>query len=297
MFSLLCVKARSVGLPVVPLEARLELALNLEKETGLKVISIKDDNNCVFRALAHLVFEGDDEAHADVRDAVCNELEADPGGVYSERFTPRIGDYREDGSYAQHVTRMRRLEEWGGEPELRAAASIFGFQIHVYHPFLNDGVQVIQAPAEKQVEKAVDVHLLYYGDHYDVAYHESRPFNSELRKRRKMEKAEIIDGHSTVGLVVKDDMAAAPDSAEDAAAALDEAVTGDGLNSGQAGSVDNSEGGDGDVGNGDIVACQKRYKNRGEGKTGHRLSSNDEDLRSRLRLPGLGLSKSSKSSK
>ena len=109
-----------------------------------------------------------------------------------------------------------------------------------------------------------------------------------------MEKAEISDGHSTVGHVVEDDVAAAPNSAEDAAAAMDEAVTGDGVNSGQAGSVDNSEGGDGDAGDGDFVVRQKRYKNRGESKTGHRLSSNEEDLRSRLRLPGLGLSKSSK---
>ena len=59
-----------------------------------------------------------------------------------------------------------------------------------------------------------------------------------------MEKAEISDGHSTVGHVVEDDVAAAPDSAEDAATAMDEAVTGDGVNSGQAGSVDNSDGGD-----------------------------------------------------
>jgi len=29
---------------------------------------------------------------------------------------------------------MRCLEEWGGEPELVAAASIFGFRIHVHHP-------------------------------------------------------------------------------------------------------------------------------------------------------------------
>lgn len=108
-------KDRSVQLPLnIPLEDRTELALNLEKETGLKVISIKADNNCMFRALAHVVFEGDDDAHPDVRDAVCNELEADDGGVYSQRFTPRIGDYRGDGSFctARHANEAPRRMGW-----------------------------------------------------------------------------------------------------------------------------------------------------------------------------------------
>ena len=275
------VKARSLGLQIVPLEARVELALNLEKETGLKVISIKDDNNCVFRALAHLVFEGDDEAHTVIRDAVCNELEVDPGGVYSERFTPRIGDYREDGSYAQHVTRMRRLEEWGGEPELRAAASIFGFQIHVYHPFFHDGVQVIQAPVKKHVEKEeVDVHLLYYGDHYDVAYHVSRPFDPESRKRRKLkEPAENGEGHSTVGHGDEDDDAVATSSVMDVAACGEASAAAPGPAGRQ-------------------EAVVRRYKRRGESVMGgNRLSSEipnssaDHANQSKTRLPFMGLSK------
>jgi hypothetical protein len=108
-------------------------------------------------------------------------LEADPEGVYSQRFTSRIGDYREDVSYADRVTRMRRLEEWGGEPELAAAASTFGFKIHVHHPFFEPtGVRLIQAPeAKKGVE---DVHLVYYGDHYDVAYQELRPLNPGVKE-------------------------------------------------------------------------------------------------------------------
>ena len=275
------VKARSLGLQIVPLEDRVELALNLEKETGLKVISIKDDNNCVFRALAHLVFEGDDEAHAVVRDEVCNELEADPGGVYSERFTPRIGDYREDSSYAQRVTRMRRLEEWGGEPELRAAASIFGFQIHVYHPFFHDGVQVIQAPVKKHVEKEeVDVHLVYYGDHYGVAYHVSRPFDPESRKRKKLEEpAENGEGHSTVGHGDEHDDTVVTSSVKDVAACGEASAAAPG----PAGRQD---------------AFVRRYKGRGESTMGgNRLSSEyvpsssaDHANQSKPRLPWMGLS-------
>ena len=253
-------KARSVVLPMlIPLEDRPELVLNLENEKALKIFPIADDSNCVFRVLAHLVFEGDDEAHADVRDAVCNELEADPEGVYSQRFTPRIGDYREDTSYAAHVTRMRRLKEWGGEAELRAAASIFGFKIHVHHPFYHTGVQVIEAPLEKKGTVEVDVHMVYYGDHYDVAYHESRPFNPESSKRMNIEAAENVN--STDGLGVEKEEIAAPALAEEAVAPVDDAIND----------------GDGNA---------RAYCRRGESLTGKRLSS--------IRLPGQGLSRSSR---
>jgi hypothetical protein len=83
---------------------------------------------------------------------------------------------------------MRHLKEWGGEPELAAAATSFGFKIHIHHPFfLPTGVQdqVIQAPAEKRNPEEVDVHLVYFGDHYDVAYHESRPFNHVQPRSRE----------------------------------------------------------------------------------------------------------------
>ena len=252
-------KARCVELPMmIPLQQREELALNLEMEKALKVIPITADGNCVFRVLAHLMFEGDDEGHhADVRDAVCNELEADPEGVYSQRFTSRIGDYREDVSYADRVTRMRRLEEWGGEPELAAAASIFGFKIHIHHPFFEPtGVRLIQAPEAKK-----DVHLVYYGDHYDVAYHELWPFNPGVKE------------------------AAGSATAEEAVAPVDEA-----------GNNGDSNDGDGNVGDGDVrassVANPRRiWRPRGQSMTGNRLSSTEEDLRTKARLHGLGLSK------
>jgi hypothetical protein len=255
---------------MIPLQQREELALNLEKEKALKVIPITPDGNCVFRVLAHLMFEGDDEGHhADVRDAVCNELEADPEGVYSQRFTSRIGDYREDVSYADRVTRMRRLEDWGGEPELAAAASIFGFKIHIHHPFFEPtGVRLIQAPeAKKRVE---DVHLVYYGDHYDVAYHELRPFNPEVKEAAGSATAE-----------------------EEAVAPVDEA-----------GNNGDSNDGDGNVGDGDVRASsvvtvstgglanpRRVWQPRGRSMTGNRLSSTEEDLRTTARLHGLGLSK------
>ena len=185
---------------------------------------------------------------------------------------------------------MRRLEEWGGEPELIAAASIFGFQIHVYHPFFHDGVQVIQAPVNKHVEKEeVDVHLVYYGDHYDVAYHVSRPFDPESRKRRKLkEPAENGEGHSTVGHGDEHDDAVATSSVKDVVACGEASAAAPGPAGRQAapGPAGRQE------------AFVRRYKGRGESAMGgNRLSSEyvpsssaDHANQSKPRLPWMGLS-------
>jgi hypothetical protein len=166
---------------------------------------------------------------------------------------------------------MRHLKEWGGEPELAAAASIFGFKVHIHHPFFpTGGVQVIQAPAEKRDREGVDVHLVYYGDHYDVAYHESRPFKPESRKKRTLEASSGQGGSG--------------DSGGSDADVGDEGVPAS----------------DGDVGDSDTgagVTNQKRWMQRGKSKTGHRISSTEdevEDVRTKARLPGLGLSKTTK---
>ena len=114
---------------------------------------------------------------------------------------------------------------------------------------------MIEAPLEKKGTVEVDVHMVYYGDHYDVAYHESRPFNPESRKRMKIEAAENVN--STYGL----EEIAAPALTEEAVAPVDDA----------------SNDGDGNV---------RAYCRRGESLTGKRLSS--------IRLPGQGLSRSSR---
>jgi hypothetical protein len=114
------------------------------------------------------------------------------------------------------------------------------------------------------------VHLVYYGDHYDVAYQELRPLNPGVKEAAGSATAE-----------------------EEAVAPVDEA-----------GNNGDSNDGEGNVGDGDVRASsvvtvstgglanpRRVWQPRGRSMTGNRLSSTEEDLRTTARLHGLGLSK------
>jgi hypothetical protein len=150
---------------IVPPKLRSDYAQNLSKELGHEVIRIKKDHNCLFRALAYLR-DGNDLAYEDVRQLVCDELEADVGQRYSGSFTSGEGEFLNDVSYPAYVERMRQVNEWGGHLELTAFAFKFGLKIHVHHLF--NKTLVIQAPSEEELSDEKHVHLAYYGDHYDV---------------------------------------------------------------------------------------------------------------------------------
>ena len=238
---------------IVPPNLRSDYAKNLSKELGHEVIHIKKDHNCLFRALAYLR-DGNDLAYKDVRQLVCDELEADVGQRYSGSFTSGEGEFLNDVSYPAYVERMRHVNEWGGDLELTAFAFKFGLKIHIHHLF--NKTLVIQAPSEEELSDEKHVHLAYYGDHYDVVSRMPGSSESHLGKRKKNEEDEGDPGGS-----VKRDQG------------------GSGVSAGSNGDVD-----DGD-------ANPRRWQARGQSKTGHRISSTEEDLKSKARLPGLGLSK------
>jgi hypothetical protein len=176
---------------IVPPMLRSEYAQNLSKELGHEVIRIKEDHNCLFRALAYLR-DGNDLAYEDVRQLVCDELEADVGQRYSGSFTSGEGEFLNDVSYPAYVERMRHVNEWGGHLELTAFAFKFGLKIHVHHLF-NQTPLVIQAPSEEELS---DVHLAYYGDHYDVVSRMPGSSETQLGKRKKNEVDEADPGGS-----------------------------------------------------------------------------------------------------
>ena len=238
---------------MIPPEQRPLFRQELELK-GFEAVRIVPDGNCLFRALAYHTFEAQEVRHEEVRNLVCDELARDPDRRYSQYFATGEDEFNVDTSFEAYVTRMRCLEEWGGDHELNAAASKFNLEIHI-HGFLNDSViayEVTDRPAKV-------VHLVYYGDHYDVAL----PITSELTKLAPGDEAgtsgvvnggaKLVDGGGSVGV-------------------------------------------DGDVG--DVGAgINGRYKPRGQGNTGRRLSSivPDASKRSvRSRDHGQGLSKSAR---
>jgi hypothetical protein len=249
---------------IVPPKLRSEYAQNLSKELGHEVIRIKEDHNCLFRALAYLR-DGNDLAYEDVRQLVCDELEADVGQRYSGSFTSGEGEFLNDVSYPAYVERMRHVNEWGGHLELTAFAFKFGLKIHVHHLF-NQTPLVIQAPSEEELS---DVHLAYYGDHYDVVSRMPGSSETQLGKRKKNEEDEADPGGS-----------------------VKSRKGGSGESVGSDGDVDDGATGASGVSTGGVANPRRIWQPRGQSITGNRLSSTEEDLRTKVaRLPGLGLSK------
>ena len=146
---------------MIPPEARCWFRKELEECKALKVVTIPADHNCLFHALAyHLSPLG----HEVVRKMVCDELALDPGQRYSEAFAPGEDNLNEDASFNAYVTRMRQDSEWGGDHELNAAASKFNLKIHIH----GQGPETV-IEHESTDGPAKVVHVVFYGDHYDVA--------------------------------------------------------------------------------------------------------------------------------
>ena len=116
---------------------------------GANIIGIHGDGNCLFRALAYAV--GDPSLdHVALRQKICEEERKDE--LLREVF-PDLDGY---------INSMRKGGEFGGEPEIRAAARVLHRLIYVWE----NGHQVAAHGAPNQSP----IHLCYYsrGQHYDL---------------------------------------------------------------------------------------------------------------------------------
>lgn len=138
-------------------------------QLGWRVTAIAGDGNCLFRAISDQLF-GDQELHADVRRRLVDFIERE-----RELFAPFLE--LEGESVAAYCVRMRRDGEWGGNPELYAAAKCFRVHLVVHQGpqrrlRIENDDDVGKAKGESDEHEQDDarayktLHLLYKGDHY-----------------------------------------------------------------------------------------------------------------------------------
>ena len=96
--------------------------------------------------------------HTDIRTAICDYLETN--------F--EVADLAADGeTREQYVARMRRAGEWGGQPEIFAAANILRRNIYAFTAF---GVQLLGAPQEGTPHSAGPLFIIHRnGNHWQEA--------------------------------------------------------------------------------------------------------------------------------
>ncbi|KAI8998062.1 hypothetical protein BC832DRAFT_595328 [Gaertneriomyces semiglobifer] len=91
---------------------------------GLKIKDMTGDGNCLFRALSDQ-YDGTPGYHAKHRQTVCEHL-----SHHRDTYAPFVGD--DEGSFEQHVCRMRQDGVYGGNMELVAFARAMGVDIAVH---------------------------------------------------------------------------------------------------------------------------------------------------------------------
>ncbi|KAJ3182593.1 OTU domain-containing protein 3 [Gaertneriomyces sp. JEL0708] len=91
---------------------------------GLKIKDMTGDGNCLFRALSDQ-YEGTPDYHAKHRQTVCEHL-----SQHRDTYAPFVGE--DEGSFEQHVCRMRQDGVYGGNMELVAFARAMGVDIAVH---------------------------------------------------------------------------------------------------------------------------------------------------------------------
>jgi hypothetical protein len=89
---------------------------------NLRIIHMKDDGNCQFRALSHELY-GHQRWHQTVRTNAVNYLISN-----TEKFSFFVG---EASDWNQYIQKMSITKTWGDELTLRAAAEFYQVTIHV----------------------------------------------------------------------------------------------------------------------------------------------------------------------
>jgi len=135
--------------------------------TGFEVMTITGDGNCLFRAVAKMIY-GDQEAHELVRSECCDFMIR-----HQPNFEPFITD---DEPFAQYIDDLRRPAVWGGETEIAALSTLYQRDIWIYHePSLELIYPSPLQPLERRFPFDEPIRLTYnggveksFGTHYQV---------------------------------------------------------------------------------------------------------------------------------
>lgn len=127
---------------------------------GLRIVDIRADGNCLFRALAYAVW-GDEELHVPLRAKVIDYLVQE-----RDYFSQFVAE-----DFARYVRRKSRDGTHGNHLELQAAAELFGKPIEVYSygPTPATIIDSWGTPADGSARPPEPVRLSFHrGSHYNA---------------------------------------------------------------------------------------------------------------------------------
>ncbi|DAZ97259.1 TPA: LOW QUALITY PROTEIN: hypothetical protein N0F65_009310 [Lagenidium giganteum] len=122
-----------------------------------RIVRVQADGNCLFRALSDQLY-GSEIFHEDVRKRVVGYIERE-----ARFFQPFVENEKAVETVAQYCRRMSRDGEWGGNPELFAAARLFTIELVIHQ----GPMRRLRITSESDVAPCRTLHLLYRDHHYD----------------------------------------------------------------------------------------------------------------------------------
>mmetsp|Transcript_86187 Transcript_86187/g.230844 ORF Transcript_86187/g.230844 Transcript_86187/m.230844 type:complete len:245 (-) Transcript_86187:125-859(-) len=127
---------------------------SLLEKVGLRIHKVKDDGNCLFRALAHQLL-GDEEAHAGVREEVVKQMKAHREEYEVFMETP----------WEEYLATIGEDGAWGGHLEIKAAMAHFGATCLI-HMGPSKPVEIAELPETSKCAQ-VSFHALSGREHYN----------------------------------------------------------------------------------------------------------------------------------
>lgn len=131
------------------------------KKSGLQVIQIGGDGNCLFRSIADQL-DGDQTKHVYYRKTAVDYIKRNP-----DQFKPFLNDsdYEEDEDPIEvYCKQMAKDSKWGGQHEINALAQKCKFNVFMHQVGSPSLMHVFHNP----IEDYPIVHLSYHrGCHYN----------------------------------------------------------------------------------------------------------------------------------
>ena len=122
------------------------------KNYNLKIIKIKPDGNCLFRAISHQLFSTE-ENHLEIREKCIEYINREK--IFYSKFI--------NENFEKYIERKKKEGCWGDNIEIQAISEIYNLQIQIFH---NEKIPIMIYNQEKKYEKIIRLFFRNL-DHYD----------------------------------------------------------------------------------------------------------------------------------
>jgi hypothetical protein len=169
---------------------------------GLQILTIANDGNCFFRSISDQLTHDQGAGHEFVRYQITNHIRHN-GDEFKNILLARDDD-EEITDLESYLHKMGQNGEWGGPPEVYAAAWFYGMDITIYSKdYLNTGgclTFTADGPKGSNATSCLAWHISYHdNNHYNsLRSLDPGPRNSQYKSDRNRLEADLqqaLDDH------------------------------------------------------------------------------------------------------